>query len=673
MKRRNYFLGGILLFSLSITSLLTVFQNCSEVDFDTTDELVKAGVDGELRFLSFNPEEKENRPSIEVSTILDNSNSMKPIQDEVASSFQSVTNRLRGFSGEMTLYTTTQSLTGDRSSVELHDLIRYQGPGGLLEIPLSQLGTLSPSTSYWNVKKYSISKSHSISGYPLPFWSHMSDQEFAEFTNEYASSISDIGVAGDDKEQGLCTLMRAIEANRGSQSFQAFVMATNEDDASDALGCMDEKTQEIKKVLKDPVSLACQEGDANCTYSYEMNFLPNKKHQLSYSYRKVTETLKYQSKTPDESWKIEYRWKRFRRYFYYKVKQRREWVSFRRYALVDNLPEPEDVTRIFNYNNNSAVEGYCSAESIDGSSVSCDDVLASIPASQRPYGLVAGSCKVHCKNELSSEQNKAITSYDGGSCSENGQTEGYRDCTASEFQSAGQLAGVGPGNVGSCRHRCYTDGTSLRTETLTQKPGNCNQACSGSQKQLVAGKSPSYIGTGDIYECNVKCSESYPWKTLTLTDRNIYQCSGLGPDQSGSTGEISCMGDNALKTIAANHLGSGNVNDIRECSYSCSHSIRTNTKLVAEPSSCSIGKVNCSVDEWNLAVSHFLSGSGTSELFMINNKCNSECLEMSPRAKCSGKKYGDGNMCSGEGLNQLIAACEVEGHHLDTSSCKNDG
>ena len=670
--RRKYLLGGLLVFFLSSTFLLTVFQNCSKIDFNSTDELIQAGVDGELRMISLNPEQNENRPSIQVSTILDNSNSMKPIQDQVASAFQSVTGRLRGFSGEMSLYTTTQSLTGDRTSVELHDLIRYQGPDGWLEIPAGQIGSLSPSTDYWNVKKYTVSKSHSLTGYPLPFWSHMNDSEFDEFTNEYASSISDIGVAGDDKEQGLCTLMRAIEAHKDSQAFQAFILATNEDDASDLEGCLDEKSQEVVKELKDPVTAACEEGDEGCSFTYEMDFLPNKEHRLSYSYRKVTETLKYQSKTPNESWQVKYRWRRHRRYYYYKIKQRKEWVSFRRYALVDNIPEPENVNRVFNYNNNQAVNGYCSAESPAGQAVSCDDVLASIPASQRPYGLVPGSCKVHCQNQLSSQMSKAITNYDGGSCSENNQTEGYRNCTGSEPANLAGLVNLDQNDITSCQHRCRTDGTSLRTATLSQKPGNCGQTCNGDQRNFADSKSPSYIDSGDIYECNIQCNESYPWRTITLSDRNIYQCNGLQPDQGGSTGAVSCIGDGDLQQIAADHLGTGNINDIRDCSYSCSHSIRNEIKPIANPSSCSIGKLACSVSEWNLAVQHFLSGSGTSELFMISDGCESECRELTPRPKCTGKKYDSGNMCEG-GINDLASSCAASGHNLNLDSCRHDG
>lgn len=673
MKRSNYYLSGVLLLTVSFTLMMGTFQNCSDVGFDSTDELVKAGVDGELRGISFNPEEKENRPSISVSTILDNSNSMKPIQDEVASSFQSVTSRLRGFSGDMALYTTTQSLTGDKSSVDLADLVRYRGPDGFLEIPLSQIGTLSPSTSYWNVKRYSISKSHTTSGHALPFWSSMTDPEFADFTNEYVSSISSVGVKGDDKEQTLCTLLRAAKANQSSQSFQAFILATNEDDATDSLGCLDEKTQEVQKVLNDPSAVACQPGDVGCTYTYEMSYLPNKEQRLNYSYRKVTETVSYQSKTPVESWKVEYRWNRYRKYFYYQVKQRKEWVSYERYVLVDSLPEAEQVTHIYNYNSGNPYEGYCAAENIAGKAVSCDEVLASIPANLRPYGLVPGSCKLHCQNQLSAQTNKPIADYGGGTCADNGQTEGYRACTAGEPTAAAGLAGIGAANLVNCQHRCVTDGNTLRSENLPSKPANCNTSCNASQREFADSKSPSYISPGNIYECNVKCSESFPTNTFTLTDRTIYQCSGLGADQNGSVGPTDCMGDATLKQLAANNLGSGNVNDLKTCNYTCSHSIRTTSLPVTSPATCSVGKTACSTDQWNQAVQHFLSNSGTSELFMLPSKCENECVQLPALAKCAGKRFDNGNMCLPANLSHLSAACAATGHQLDTSSCKHDG
>lgn len=223
---------------------------------------------------------------------------MKPIHNHVAEAFQTVTSRLRGFSGNMSLYTTTQSLTGDKSSVSMSELVRYQNGTDWVELPLSQIGSLLPSTSYWNVKRYSISQSHSAGRLPLSFWSDMTDQQFADFTDSYSSSIAGIGTSGDDQEQGLCSVLRVAEANRNSQAYQAFIIAANEDDASELNSCLKEEVQEVRKELADPTSVACQPGDQGCQYSYEMDYLPNRENHLSYSYRQVTESIKYQSTTP---------------------------------------------------------------------------------------------------------------------------------------------------------------------------------------------------------------------------------------------------------------------------------------------------------------------------------------------------------------------------------------
>lgn len=660
---------------LSLTVFVgLVFQNCSRVGFESSDELIKAGIIGELRNISLDPEQKESRPSIEVSTILDNSNSMKPIHNHVAEAFQTVTSRLRGFSGNMSLYTTTQSLTGDKSSVSMSELIRYQNGTDWIELPLSQIGSLLPSTSYWNIKRYSISQSHSAGRLPLSFWSDMTDQQFADFTDSYSTSIAGIGTSGDDKEQGLCSVLRIAEANRNSQAYQAFIIAANEDDASELNSCLKEEVQEVRKELANPTSVACQPGDQGCQYSYEMDYLPNRENHLSYSYRQVTESIKYQSTTPVETWKIEYRYNRHRRNYNYKIKQRKEWVSYRRYTLVDNLPQAESASRVYNKNGGNPINGYCEANNEAGTAVSCDEVLANIPADLRPYGLVPDSCKVFCKNEISTEKSVLAADYVGGTCSANGETEGFRPCNSTESNSTAALVGLDASHIESCRHSCVTDGNSLRSANLTERPSNCNQTCSATQREFADSKSPAYIDPEDIFECDVKCpAPTYPWRNLALNDRSIYHCSGVNPSQNGSAGEVSCMSDENLKQLAANHLGDGaSVENIRDCLYTCSHSIRSKTMNVANPSTCELGKTQCSTDEWNSAVVHFLSNSGTSELFMVQGQCYDECNNLAPRSKCSGKIYDSPQMCSTDNIQGLLTSCAVSGHNLDQASCRRD-
>ncbi|NQZ02294.1 MAG: hypothetical protein HRT45_16680, partial [Bdellovibrionales bacterium] len=114
--------------TLTALSLLAVisfgFQNCSEVGFESNDELVKAGIDGELRLLKLDPETIEDRPKINLTLITDNSSSMTPIQNQVADALSKVSGKLRGFDGEVQIYTTSQD-GGAKRSAESDSYIEY--------------------------------------------------------------------------------------------------------------------------------------------------------------------------------------------------------------------------------------------------------------------------------------------------------------------------------------------------------------------------------------------------------------------------------------------------------------------------------------------------------------------------------------------------------------------
>ncbi|MCB0355801.1 MAG: hypothetical protein KDD40_02280, partial [Bdellovibrionales bacterium] len=97
-------------FIISLITIIAIFQNCSDVTFETTDELLKQGIDGELRQVSLSPKINENRPDIEVTTILDNSNSMTNIQNQVKTAISTTTSVLKGFNGTVSLYSTTEDL-----------------------------------------------------------------------------------------------------------------------------------------------------------------------------------------------------------------------------------------------------------------------------------------------------------------------------------------------------------------------------------------------------------------------------------------------------------------------------------------------------------------------------------------------------------------------------------
>lgn len=660
MKNRNKSLRGIVQIASLVFFIALGYQNCSRIGFETTDELVKAGIDGELRGMSLDPEQKESRPAIDVTTILDNSQSMQPIQDSVASAFQTVTKRLRSFSGEMSLFTTTQRVEFDKASVFVSKWLSYNEGNKLIELPYDQLGMLSAATPYRVINRYSLSSTHTLDGYPLPFWGHMSDQEFDSFTEAYSNSILNIGTLGDDQEQGLCTILRAAEAKKDSQSFQAFILAANEDDSTEWEKCLKEEVQEVSKVPKDPILAQCQMGDQDCEYTYEMAYKPNREEKLNYSYRRISETIKYTSTTPVETWNLKYRYYQHKKYYDYKVKMRKESLGYQKMILVDNLPVPEGVQKVFNLNNGTSVNGYCATEYPEGLPVSCDDIRDELPASETQYGLVEGSCKRFCVNNLSAVKTVAQeNSYEGGSCIQANLQENVGiDCNSSEEVDAATKAGIDQNDIFECKLRCKQDGNSLRTFNLSSKPGNCNNTCSANQKNDIVAALNNHISARDIYECNTNCSgPSYPDKSFDPNLPDIFACEGVDLDKNGSSAEIDCMNNSQLRQLAADKLPSKDPDDIRSCTYQCSQTIKTASKTLGNPAQCQLGNQPCSAGQRDDVKLHFLSTSGTNEAFLVAESCVDECRELAPRSKCTGKKYKNPDMCLGMGLQTLVEVC----------------
>ena len=118
------------------TSLLLIFsyQNCSDVAFQTTDELLSQGIMGQLRSVEFDPE-LEPKPEIEVNAIVDDSDSMKEIQDKVRDALVSTTSILKEFDGSVKVYTTSQNLSDsgnkkpNTSTEKLAEVLEGGNPG----------------------------------------------------------------------------------------------------------------------------------------------------------------------------------------------------------------------------------------------------------------------------------------------------------------------------------------------------------------------------------------------------------------------------------------------------------------------------------------------------------------------------------------------------------------
>ena len=109
MKKLTHLSRSYGLAIVSIFLLVSTFQNCSEINFENqSGELSRVLMgNAELVKLSFDPDRSENRPKINVTAIVDNSDSMRPIQEKTGNALENVADKLVGFSGKARVYTTT--------------------------------------------------------------------------------------------------------------------------------------------------------------------------------------------------------------------------------------------------------------------------------------------------------------------------------------------------------------------------------------------------------------------------------------------------------------------------------------------------------------------------------------------------------------------------------------
>jgi hypothetical protein len=416
--KRAYILSSIIIAVVAVTA---VFQNCSEVHFETTDELLKAGIDGSLRQVSFSPKFAENRPDIDVTTILDNSNSMSQIQSNVKNAVSSTTTSLKGFSGSLKLYTTTQDLThaarnrntsyyfkiedenGDlvpSTSFTSSDLTGYKAEVDNMGAPL--YSSYEEWTSYINYSPFKV----------LSFEKSMSDSDFSKFQNDVFNEIQMVDTSGSTVEVGLCSLLRNIDSYKESSSFHTYIIATNEDDSSTVQNCIKE---ESKRWDRTPVSVdggttSCLDSDPACSFSYTVSYKAPKKfkYQYKYSYvesQKISYSLKSDSKLKSETRKVSY--STTKRYAKHKLKQNSWKIKYKRNVVIgDNDGIPIKQIQSFEQDQSGRGTNYgaCSSGSTTYAACSGTDLtyfnnsIASLYTDE-----VAGSCEVICQNKTTSD------------------------------------------------------------------------------------------------------------------------------------------------------------------------------------------------------------------------------------------------------------------------------
>lgn len=224
------------LFIILSLSIAPLFQNCSsQIDFGKTDNFALEQGYAELVDFYIDPNSWDAKPNINVVAIVDNSNSMSPIQEKVANGLEQSLDPLNQFAGRLELYTTTQGLDPvftQRSEEDLKlSVVQTQEP--------YSVGTIQDPQEYVDVYRLPASFTKDSSGTRRALY--YNPDNLTSVKQRFGQSIRDLGTLGSSEEQGICTLMRSIASQSEEEQTQyAFVLVSNEDDATNLDSCLEE-------------------------------------------------------------------------------------------------------------------------------------------------------------------------------------------------------------------------------------------------------------------------------------------------------------------------------------------------------------------------------------------------------------------------------------------------
>ncbi len=188
--------------------LLVTYQNCGKVEFENTlsseerkriSDCSKGCWENTL-----NPDEIVDKPEVKVLFVVDNSFSMSQAQDKLARGVQSLIESLKGFTASYYLYSTSQD--GDKAVATERPGCEKLKNGVTTEITNCPTSNFELGAIYTQYKKWDLTPSLTT-GSNFKISSTASSSEFSSLKSRLASAIIGMGVAGNDSERGICTLL----------------------------------------------------------------------------------------------------------------------------------------------------------------------------------------------------------------------------------------------------------------------------------------------------------------------------------------------------------------------------------------------------------------------------------------------------------------------------------
>ncbi|MBT4761277.1 MAG: hypothetical protein HOO06_06235 [Bdellovibrionaceae bacterium] len=600
MRRQN---ALIILMGILMGVLLT-FQNCSDVQFSEADDLaaVKLGA-AELVVYKFDPNRSEFRPKINLTTIIDNSQSMQLIQNQMGAAFTGVADKLKGFSGQVKIFTTTQDDLGEKSSVVSKAFLNYKDAEGVDQkieyVNEAQIMELVPLGGAYSIsQEHILAQPFTTSGSHLDFSSSMSDSNFSQFKNSFNASVVAIGVNGSNKEQPFCTLLRSLKDNVKEGEYQAFIIASNEDDQTTVDSCLGSEIRNYDKVLNietignQSEDALCTSG-ANCKFNYHANFKPRLKKKIQFKTRYYRENARFKFNNEGYNYKFKGSWNSYSQSASYRLKKHDQSISFSKKVVtyVDGIPSESVVPISITYVQNASGDCQNSSPPTDISKRVCSTVdinFANTSPGMDGGTLVPDSCEVICTNKPSNVISESVSPSILGQCSDQSMVSGEEYDCGDNLALDAELSEMVPG---SCHYSCEQEYEN-RSRTVTYE--SCDNIAMGdvctsddidyldNHEQLITATNKINVQC-EVVSCTAKNDSSYSTFNVAYpvfdSENNLvtrwpeFEAKGLDPSVNRP-----CTEADKLKIISNNRWKSRGLDEFASCEVRAyESSLRTRT------------------------------------------------------------------------------------------------
>lgn len=688
-----------------VASVLLFFQNCAkDFEFEATELFYELEFfsNHDFRTESFNPTIDENRPEIELITIVDNSPSMRPIQQLVVSSFQSVGGQLKGFGGQARVLSTTQDGQGIRQSYRVESGVLVEDTSGQFSRQVASLAEVPADKSFRTFER----KIGLVSLFEATkFDAKMSDEQFANFVSLYASSIErvipsamevlgvevddvnltldqSLKIFGSEREQGFCTLLRDLERGKEPGKYYSYIIATDENDSSDIDSCLKEIRRDTKREGRVASTVdECEPGDANCVFDYEIELSRLKRLEGKFEERRITETFHYALNNPTYSSRLSVSYPRHRIEFQARAYRHRLDLKYDRATVRDGILFPLGTSGSRSLS--TSVFGQCSF-----SERACSQ--SELGSIGEPF--VEGSCKVECSSLSPQSFSGTLANNQLGTCSA-ASVPTSRSCSSSTVNQilTGQ-AGLSASHFESCQETCSNptgirvnnsaisalspainscEDVGLTSPSLTSgrltNPNRLNtvsRVCSQQElQQAVAASGLSSIESE--VSCSMSCTQNRP-SVLTRTSSPVCALSSQATRATeGAACGIAPEVEAAFVDVLAASRRGHSLDELAACNYRCGEGTASfNGRIVEAQSSCSVGEVRaCSADE--------LTAFNPDLTRLVPGSCEVSCREFGETLRKRLVSQTAYDLCdSSAGRAQILSALGSEAAGRDLLSCR---